>query len=53
MELITGRERLGITSATIALATAHSPPTPIATKNRNTTMCHASVAKAVTEVNTE
>ena len=28
MELITGRDRLGITSATMALATAHSPPPP-------------------------
>ena len=32
-EVRLGRERFGMTSATIADATAHSPPTPIATSN--------------------
>ena len=53
LELITGRERSGITSATIADATAHSPPTPIATKNRKAAMCHGSWASAVTHVESE
>ena len=34
------RARLGKTSATMALATAHSPPRPSATRNRQIAMCH-------------
>ena len=37
----------------MALATAHSPPTPIATRNRSTTMCHGSCEKALRQVKSE
>ena len=45
--------RLIITSATIEEATAHSPPTPMATKKRSTTICQGDCANAVTQVNSE
>ena len=41
------RACLGKISATSAAATAHSPPTPMATRKRNTPTCQSSVAKYV------
>ena len=43
----------GKTSATKAAATAHSPPTPSATRNRSTATCQISVAKYVSPENIE
>ena len=43
----------GKTSATSVAATAHSPPTPSATRNRSTATCHSSVAKYVSPEKTE
>ena len=48
-----GRAAAGNTSATRAAATAHSPPTPMATRNRRTATCQSSVAKYVSPENTE
>ena len=41
------RDRVEKTSATNAAATAHSPPTPRATRNRRAATCQSSVAKYV------
>lgn len=41
------RARAGTTSATSAAATAHSPPTPMATRNRSAPTCQTSVTKYV------
>src|SRR5947207_11092770 len=43
----------GKTSATRALATAHSPPVPKATRKRRTTTCHQVCENAVRHVNSE
>ena len=47
------RARVGNISATSALATAHSPPTPMATRKRNIAMCHQVSDRAETNVNAE
>lgn len=47
------RARGGNTSDTSAAATAHSPPTPSATRNRSTATCHSSVVKYVRSEKTE
>ena len=50
---ILARARFGTASSTIALATAHSPPTPKATKKRKPARCHHCWEKAETQVKTE
>src|SRR6266576_1584918 len=43
----------GKTSATRALATAHSPPVPSATRKRKATTCHQVCENAVRQVKSE
>jgi len=47
------RAFFGKTSETSAAATAHSPPTPMATRKRSAVTCQRSVAKKVRAEKTE